>query len=677
MRAGKLFGSVKEGKQKKSAPRALDPLLRRATLPHMFHGIQFTVLFLLIGCTSPAADYYVSTNANALDANPGTLAQPWRTIQKAATTVGPGDTVHLRAGTYAERVTIANKHASAAQPIIFQTYAGDPMAAVDQANATPPMGASALLRITNCDHVTVRRLEFRNHQTASDTRTPIGILVEGGGSGVKLLECKVHDIWQSNPTAGNFDANAFGILVLGNALTPIDGFVLGSCEIYSLRTGASESVALNGNVTNFTVTNNLVHDCNNIGIDFIGFEGTAPTEALDQARGGLCAGNTIWNIDSKFNPAYGGNFGAGGGDDTRAAPGLYVDGGRDLVLERNHVHDCNFAVSLGSEHLGKATSGVRLRNNLLHHCHVGGIVLGGAETNNGGAQNCVIGHNTLYQNDTAGFGGGQVSLQHFVTGTTIRHNLMVCAANLAFILKSSATGMFATNAIDWNLYSGTPAGDVLFIWNPAEVYSFAAWKVASGQDAHSFFATNPGLAGPALLSNSSATNFYLLTNSPAVNAGDPAFAPANGERDHAGQTRLVGGRVDIGADEYLSDWQAWRDSFFGLPDGGPGAQPADDPDADGQNNLFEYTAGTVPTHALSKFHLSIARVAGQPNQQQLIFSPRLASRTYTMLYRTNLSAGNFTPLAGASLTDNGTERTLTDLNATNASRGYRVQITLP
>ena len=44
--------------------------------------------------------------------------------------------------------------------------------------------------------------------------------------------------------------------------------------MHNLRTGQSESVALNGNVTNFKVIKNHVYDCNNIGIDFIGYEDT-------------------------------------------------------------------------------------------------------------------------------------------------------------------------------------------------------------------------------------------------------------------------------------------------------------------------------------------------------------------------------------------------------------------
>ena len=46
---------------------------------------------------------------------------------------------------------------------------------------------------------------------------------------------------------------------------------------------------------------NHVHDCNNIGIDFIGYEGSAPA-AVDRARDGICRENLLHGIDSANNP---------------------------------------------------------------------------------------------------------------------------------------------------------------------------------------------------------------------------------------------------------------------------------------------------------------------------------------------------------------------------------------
>jgi len=95
------------------------------------HAIQVAVhlapLFLVVLSLSCAADlspltgsapvqartaalqgttYYVAPDGD--DSNPGTEAEPWQTIQKAADTLLAGDTVYIRAGTYSERVAPLN-----------------------------------------------------------------------------------------------------------------------------------------------------------------------------------------------------------------------------------------------------------------------------------------------------------------------------------------------------------------------------------------------------------------------------------------------------------------------------------------------------------------------------------------------------------------------------------------
>jgi PKD repeat protein len=93
-------------------------------------GIIFVLLMILV--TVPvAADnlgaqtqilagvaYYVDgTTGN--DSNPGTQALPWKTIQKAANTLQPGDTVNVSQGIYNERVNITTYHGSSGNLISF------------------------------------------------------------------------------------------------------------------------------------------------------------------------------------------------------------------------------------------------------------------------------------------------------------------------------------------------------------------------------------------------------------------------------------------------------------------------------------------------------------------------------------------------------------------------------
>jgi hypothetical protein len=62
--------------------------------------------------------YYVSTTGN--DSNPGTLTQPWRTIQKAANNMSAGDTVIANAGNYSGERVLVRRSGSAGAPITFQ-----------------------------------------------------------------------------------------------------------------------------------------------------------------------------------------------------------------------------------------------------------------------------------------------------------------------------------------------------------------------------------------------------------------------------------------------------------------------------------------------------------------------------------------------------------------------------
>jgi hypothetical protein len=68
-----------------------------------------------------AGRYYVATGGN--DANAGTAASPFRTIQRAANVASAGDTVCVAVGTYRERVRLQRSGTSGA-PIVFRGSAG-------------------------------------------------------------------------------------------------------------------------------------------------------------------------------------------------------------------------------------------------------------------------------------------------------------------------------------------------------------------------------------------------------------------------------------------------------------------------------------------------------------------------------------------------------------------------
>jgi hypothetical protein len=66
--------------------------------------------------------FYVSTSG--LDTNPGTLASPWRTVQKALNTLQAGQLAYVRAGTYTQSLMMT-RAGTATAPITVRNYPGE------------------------------------------------------------------------------------------------------------------------------------------------------------------------------------------------------------------------------------------------------------------------------------------------------------------------------------------------------------------------------------------------------------------------------------------------------------------------------------------------------------------------------------------------------------------------
>jgi len=80
-------------------------------------------LFWLAVSAVRATTYYVATNG--LDANAGTATNTaWRTIQHAAKTLAPGDTVLVR-GVYNEVVTVGVSGTATNKVVTFQNFPGE------------------------------------------------------------------------------------------------------------------------------------------------------------------------------------------------------------------------------------------------------------------------------------------------------------------------------------------------------------------------------------------------------------------------------------------------------------------------------------------------------------------------------------------------------------------------
>jgi hypothetical protein len=483
----------------------------------------------LINLASGAV-YYVSTSGS--DSAVGSQTAPWRTIQHAATSVKAGDTVNIRAGVYNEAVTPSVSGSAAAGSITFQSYPGE-TAVIDGTGLKVVNGQSGLFNISNRDYITVSGLEIRNFTSTSDSQVPVGIYVSGADNQIQLLSNHVHNITTTAPaTADNCASNALGIAIYGSAApASINNLTISGNEVDHNKTGCSETVTLNGNVENFTVVGNLIHDNNNIGIDAIGYEGTSPQAAYDRARNGTISGNTVYNITSFGNPDYGNAY---------AADGIYVDGGTNIVIERNTVHDSDLNVELASEHKGKLTDYITLRNNLIYHGNSNGISIGGYDSKRGGTDHCTIVNNTLYANDVKQTGSGEFQVQYYATNNVFKDNIVYAGASQDLFFNNYTSSESNPVDVDYNIYYSTDAANAQWIWNGKTYTGFAKYQSGAGKDAHSSF------ANPQFLSLTT-PNLDVGSGSPAINTGVVLGSSVNGTVDFAGNPRIVNGQINIGA----------------------------------------------------------------------------------------------------------------------------------
>lgn len=479
--------------------------------------------------------YYVSTSGN--DNNAGTLAAPWRTIQKAANTVHAGDTVLVRAGTYNEVVTMKTSGNATQGYITFANYPGEAPIVDGTGLAVGSSGQTGLFSLEGTfSYIVIQGFEIRNYSSSAKGKVPVGIDFEGAGNNIEILNNHIHNIVQTLTSCNA--ANALAIALYGTqAPASINNVTLWGNEIDHNTTGCSENVSFDGNVQYFVEANNLVHDGDNIGLDNIGFEGVSPNSAYDQARDGWVFQNTIYNISSTTNPVYHNQVGA---------DGYYCDGCTRVIVERNLIHDCDLS-EMASEHSGHTSSYVMFRNNIIYHSLYVGLSIGGYSKNVGGTDHCVIVNNSLWDDGTYGNSGlGEFQIQYYATNNTVANNIFDGdTLTSKYLLYDFTSSEPSPAALDYNDYYNTAGASSLFDWQGKTISGFPAYQSASGQDTHGKFAD-------PLYVNVATTpyNFDLASGSPALNSGTNLGVNTVGVLDYGGNPRINGsGQINMGAFE--------------------------------------------------------------------------------------------------------------------------------
>ena len=163
-------------------------------------------LFMISISSMKAQTYYVSTTGD--DGNPGSIDQPWETIQYAMDVATPGSTVNIMGGTYNERVYL-NVSGNAGNMITFQNYNNESVV-VDGDGWNDP----ALCEIYDQQYVRIKGIHFTNNAQLD----AMGIFIEGQCRNIEIIECTISEIhFSANPNAPvNENTNAQPLIVYGS-----------------------------------------------------------------------------------------------------------------------------------------------------------------------------------------------------------------------------------------------------------------------------------------------------------------------------------------------------------------------------------------------------------------------------------------------------------------------------
>ena len=480
-------------------------------------------------------NFYVSPSGN--NANTGTsISTAWQTIQHAANTAIPDSIVNILAGTYNELVSI-NVNGTAINPIVFRNYQND-VVLISGSGFTASF--SNLIMINSKNNIEIKGLILENLSTPFANGILVVSNVGAGIENITLKDLKIRNIRYSAdvnpgiPVAGN---NAHGIEIYGKGITELDvirNIKVENCEIYNNVNGFSENLTVNGNVSNFALINNSVHDNTNIGIDVAGNFGASANSLLDHARNGIISGNETYNNVSQV----------------ANSSGIYCDGCQNTIIERNQTHHNTVGITVGCEPNGTADF-VYVYNNFVYHNTYTGIQIGGYNpATTGIVNNSEISNNTCFHNDITNLHGEL--LVEKVNNCKIFNNIFNTAGTLLMYIDNINPQNYTSN---YNLFhSSSPLTVLPFVNYRFNTIQLSNYQTTTKKD------LNSELSFPNFVSNTTSNiNLHLHESSLAINMGDPGYVALQSVRDIDGENRN-NNIVDIGADEFYGNLTVYKNT---------------------------------------------------------------------------------------------------------------------
>jgi len=356
------------------------------------------------GAASQAAVYYVAPGGQ--DSNPGTVSQPWRTIQRAADTLAAGDTVYIRAGTYLERV-VPQYSGSAGSYITFAAYPGETVT-INGSGITLPDDLVGLLHIADKAYIRISGLRVIN---AGPHDNNAGILVDRSS----------YIVLEHNAT---YNTISSGIGVWGSNHVTVDGNTIERACIRIWQ----ECLSVD-NTSEFEIKNNEVFDCQEEGID-----------VKDNASNGQVYRNHVHDVQ---------------------AIGIYIDAWdrhtHDIQVFQNRIHHVSAydGIALASE-MGGLLENIAVYNNLVYQNHYVGLDVSvndsGSPQGQHPMRNLYIVNNTFYDNGRDAGGGGILVDNPDAQNVVIRNNIV--SQNDYFQLLVNPAVPAGAFSIDHNLIDG-------------------------------------------------------------------------------------------------------------------------------------------------------------------------------------------------------------------------------
>ncbi|HEY9635750.1 MAG TPA: right-handed parallel beta-helix repeat-containing protein [Coleofasciculaceae cyanobacterium] len=479
----------------------------------------------------PETNFYVALNGS--DSNPGTFDKPWVTINHAADVLKAGETVYIRGGTYRINQQIVAKNSGTEKAwIVYSSYPGE-QAIIDASDVKvgPPVGTppfphdQGAFQVERVSYIRLNNLKLTNSHSAGFTVRDSHHIKLYNNTASTTYSSGIA-VWCSNNLGRGCEHNK----VIGNTVIKANTYDMIMPGFDRGEETPHEALSV-GDIYYFEIAYNHIYDCDKEGIDVKG-----------SSKHGTVHHNHIHNL---------------------ARQGLYVDNWgdsiEDIEVYENVVHDSKGAGIALSVEGGKLTNDIKIHHNFLYN-NLGTGIFFSRWGDDGVKANIKIYNNTVHHN---GYGkpkpeenyywmtGGLYLFSKNVKNIEIKNNIF--SDNKGFQIGYSDHYLKIDNDVNVvfqknNINIGY---NLLVDNNKVEYPIYVGWPPDSYANVYSTKGSNFVEKNPLFVDTQS-ENFYLNSNSPALDKGSPEST----------YTDPDGTRNDIGAFYYGAERNLWWKTNF-------------------------------------------------------------------------------------------------------------------